>query len=164
MSATTTEVKKSPELKPHIVELSKKLAEVIKIDHKAGTAAIEADAYVKNMPEGVTKESTEAAEDYRKSFVAAGSHAFGMAAVEAMKKDKTSERYVLEAPMTGRDSVTFSLDRSKTSHNPREPEKEIVKAGYVSASMDLQSGKNGGQFKAVRVLVSEYAAKHIAGK
>lgn len=158
-----TEIKKPVvELKPEVVALSKIIHKAITVDGKAGTASISDGVYVANLPEGITEETVKTVSDFNTTFVAAGAYAFGQASLEAMKGSKTADRISLDIGFTGKDKVSYTIDRVKKSHNPQDPSVEITRYGAVSASLEMRAGKNGGQFKAVRTVINELALAALA--
>lgn len=157
----TTEVKK-PALHDDVATLSEKLYAGIKVDAKAATATAADNLYKDNLPTGVTMEAVKAVSDYNTSFVAAGAHAFGKAAVEAMKDHKKLEKVSLDIPMGVKDNVSYTVDRVKEVPNRFGNGETLIKHGVISTSYEVRAGKNGGQLKAARTLIGEMAAAAIA--
>lgn len=161
---SATEAKKGTEIKPEIIALSKIIEKEVSIDAKSGAATVAPDTYAKTLPEGLTVEGRKAYSDHDTAFAAAAAHVVGNAGVDAFKKTKGLDRVTAEFDLSGKDKFTVTVDRSKTSHNPQDPGKEIVKYGVISGSLEQRAGRNSGQFKAVRTAVADRAAELIAGK
>ncbi len=150
-----SEVKK-PTLTDSVLELSKKLAAGLSIDKDTGAGTATADLYNTTLPEGLTKDIVKAVSEHNTNFVAAGAHAFGMMAVDAMAKNKKLENASVTIPMGHRDSVTHNLARSKTFINQMSENKdEVTHYGKMTSTLEVRAGKNGGQLKAARALVAE---------
>lgn len=158
-----SEAKKSS-VNEEVLALSTVIKSGITIDAKAGTAKAADGIYEKNLTEGLSMEIVKAVSDYNTTFVAAGAHAFGEAAVESMKGHKSLDKLTVDIPMGHKDSVTYTVDRSKTMPNrfSDKPDDTITKHGVVSTTYDVRAGKNGGQLKAARSHVGELAAKLLA--
>lgn len=157
----TDQIKK-PALHDDVLELSTRLAKGIKVDSKAATAVAAEDMYKDNLPTGVTMEVVKAVSDYNTTFVAAGAHAFGQVAVDAMKANKKMDRISVDIPMGVKDNVSYTVDRLKEIPNRFGNGETIVKHGVVTTSYEVRAGKNGGQLKAVRNLISELAAEALS--
>lgn len=154
---------KTPEVKQEIVELSEKLAKGITINGKEGTATADKDLYEKNLPEGLAMDTVRSVRDYNTTFVAAGAHAFGTSAVEAMNKNKNLDNLNVEISMGDKDNVSYSIQRSKTTidHLHKKGE-EITKYGVLTTSMEVNAGKNSGQLKVARNQVGAMAIKMLS--
>lgn len=154
---------KTPEVKEEIATLSKAIGADIVIDAKAGTALAAADIYQKNLPDGLNMDVVDAVRDYNTAFVAAGAHAVGTAAVEAMTSNKKLDRISVDIGMGGKDSLGISVDRKKVTidqiHNKGA---EIVKYGVVTATLTNHAGKNSGQLKVARAQVGALALAALA--
>lgn len=157
----TDQVKKVT-LHDDVVALSTKLQSGIKVDAKAATVTVADDLYKNNLPTGVTMEAVKAVSDYNTTFVAAGAHAFGVAAVEAMKDNKKLDRLTTDIPMGVKDNVSYTVDRVKEVPNRFGNGETLIKHGVVTTSYEVRAGKNGGQLKAARTLIGELAASAIA--
>lgn len=157
----TDQIKK-PAVHEDILELSGRMAKGIKVDSKAATAVAAEDMYKDNLPTGVTMEVVKAVSEYNTNFVAAGAHAFGQAAVDAMKANKKMDRISVDIPMGMKDQVSYTVDRLKEIPNRFGNGETIVKHGVVTTSYEVRAGKNGGQLKAVRNMISEMAATALS--
>lgn len=154
---------KAPEVKKEILELSEKISSGITISAKEKTATAEKDIYEKNLPEGLSMDTVRSVRDYNTTFVAAGAHAFGNAAVAAMNKHKNLDSLNVDVSMGDKDSVSYSIQRSKTSvdhlHNKGQ---EITKYGVLTTSMEVNAGKNSGQLKVARAQVGALAMELLS--
>lgn len=118
----------------------------------------EGSLYEANLPEGLTPEIVNAVSDYNTTFVAAGAHACGKMAVEAMAKDKTVTEITGQIKMGKRDKVGYTIARSKEYENRLAGDGvKTEKFGVVTTSYEVQGGTNKGQLKAVRNLIGELA-------
>lgn len=157
-----TETKKIS-LHDDVAALSTKISEGIKIDAKAATATAGESLYKDNLPEGLTMETVKSVSDYNTTFVAAGAHAFGEAAVAAMKGSKNLDRISVDIPMGVKDHVSYTVDRIKEVANRfGTGDATIIKHGVVTTSYEVRAGKNSGQLKAARQLIGELAASALA--
>lgn len=159
-----TEAKK-PELHADVAALSTKITAGITMDSKAGTASANADLYKDNLPADLTMEAVKAVSDYNTTFVAAGAHAFGKLAVDAMKSNKKLDKVAVDIPMGVKDKVSYTVERSKEVSNPFDKDaKPTTKYGDIKTTYEVKAGKNGGQLKTARQLIGEYAAAAIGAK
>jgi hypothetical protein len=150
------------EIKDTITGLAKQLKVAIKIDPKTGTATIEEGAFVKHLPEGLTEDHVKKLGQYTTDVVAAGALAFGELAIDVMKKHKDLPRCELEVPITGKDTIGFTFDRSyETNAAPGSPEK-VTKYGRVRAEVNHYAAGNVGEFKKVKNHLAELAMKAMA--
>lgn len=153
-------------LKQEVLDLSKKIAEGITLDKKTGHGEAADGLYESNLPEGLTVEAVKAVSDYNTTFVAAGTHAFGTLAVEAMKGSKSLTEATVQIKMFGKDTLGVSVQRSKDYNNSLAKEgepKTITKHGVITTTYDVVAGNNRGQLKAARneiaALASEFLSK-----
>lgn len=153
-------------IKQEVLDLSKKIAEGITLDTKTGHAEAADGIYEANLPEGLTTETVKAVGDYNTTFVAAGTHAFGTLAVEAMKSTKSLNEATVQIKMHGKDTLGVSVQRSKEYNNALAKEgepKTVTKHGVITTTYDVVAGNNRGQLKAARneiaALASEYLSK-----
>ena len=107
--------------------------------------------------EGLTEDDFQKTNDYRTTFVAASTHAFGELAVDAMKGNKKLERATCDLALDGKDTLLIAVDRHKTYPNHLGDGKPTEKYGVVSTSMDVYAGKNAGQLKKARQSIAELA-------
>lgn len=159
MSATD----KTPSVKDEIAVLSKAIADDLTVDAKASTMAAAEDIYSKNLPEGLSMTVVDQVRDYNTAFVAAGAHAVGKIAVEAMTTHKKLDQLSVEIGMGGKDAVHYSVDRKKVTidqiHNKGA---EIVKYGVVTTGLTVGAGKNAGQLKVARAEIGALALAALA--
>jgi hypothetical protein len=155
MSDKATE--KTPVVKPEILAMSEKIQKDISIDAKAGTATAAADIYEKTLPESLTMETIRSVRDHNTAFVAAGAHAFGTMAINAMKGQKDCKELNITMGMGDRDKVSHHVARQKVFTDHMHGGAEIVKYGVVSTSLEVTAGKNSGQLKVVKAAIGAQA-------
>ena len=159
---TKEEVKNTPKLKDEILELSKSIEKGLKLDAKTGVITAEEGLYEKNLPEGLTMDNVKAVTEYNTNFVAASSHAVGKVSVDAMSSHKKLERTSVEIKMGVNDLFSATMDRSISYPNPQgDSGEKIVKYGVIKPDYDVRAGRNGGQLKVARRLISELAAEQL---
>lgn len=147
----------SKEFKPEVASLVTALTDKFSFDKTAGSVVVEKDAYTTTLPEGLTPEIVKHVSDHNTNFVAAGAKVFGDIALGAMAKDKKIDRLSLDIPLTGRDKVSFSFDRSVTSPNPAIPGESLTRYGVLRAKVDMVADNNAGQYKVARTQLKELA-------
>lgn len=161
---TTPETTKhTPTLTAEVLALSKKMQEKLAYD-KAATAVTESkegtSLYDENLPDGFTPPMVKTIKDYDATFIAAGLHAAGTLIAGAMAKDKKLERATAELRMGHKDSVSFTVDRSKTYSNHLVGDgQEVTKYGVATTVYDVRAGRNAGQLKAARLEIGELISK-----
>lgn len=160
---TVNAEKKQASFKPEVQELADKIAKGITIK-KTGESAIEENLYEAHLPEGMTMETVRDVRAYTSNFIAAGQHAFGVAAVDAMKKNDDLQKVTDTLGLGEKDTVTYTVERNRTfmdhmGANKDNP-KPILKHGVCSATVTM-AGTAGsvGQLKIARTHVGAYAAK-----
>jgi hypothetical protein len=154
-----SEVKK--ELKPEVLEMSKKLSSGFSVDKNSGAGTAEPDMYKANLPKELTMDVVKAVSDYNGVFIAGATHAFAELAVDAMKGTKLPSANVT-IPMGHKDALTVNVDREKHYVNHLGGGEQTTKYGVVSATYEVQVGKNKGQLKAVRSVIQELALDALA--
>jgi len=157
-----SEVKKQ-ELKSEVQALSDIIGSAISVNAKEGKASITEGIWEANLPEDVTPSIVKSLDNYTTTFVAAGLHAFGKASVDAMKGNKTLDSLSLSVPMIGKNSVDFTVERSKVTHSPKEPTVDILKYGVSTTTLTAHAdNRNAGQLKIARSMIAEYAMEHLS--
>lgn len=139
-------------IKPEIKQLSDSILKSLTVDNKEGTINASETVFKDNIPSDLTIETFEKVAEHNTNFVAASAHAFGSVALEMMKKNKTVDQVTTAFPMTGKDEVTHTLHKSKEfSVNGNT----TTVYGHVSTTLEQQTGKNVGSYKAVRNEIKE---------
>lgn len=149
------------ELTPELLALSEKMRKDILIDNE-GKPTVEKSIFEKNLPDGLDYSTVCQVRQYSSDFVAAGAHASGMNAIDAMAGNKKIEQVVVELPMCEKDRVTYSIDRKKTIVDHLHDKQEITKYGQVGVSVEIHGAKNAGQLKIARNLVGQMAMERLA--
>jgi hypothetical protein len=146
-----------------ILDLSSKVGKHFTID-KEGKAAINEHVYVDSAPEGITRESIAAHQEYRDNFVVAATHAAGLAANEVAKKHKGIDEVSFVFPLSGKD--TYNLEWQRTKEVPNGIGKDAgtkTVFGHTTRGITQTSTKGGsGQMKAVLFAISDNA-KELLG-
>ncbi len=147
---------------PEVKALSSKIQEMIKVDHKTGTTAVEADVWERTLPESLSKDQIKAVKEHEANFIAAGTDAVGQAAIAAMKEHSELQEVTATIDMYNKDQLGVTVAREKTYHNPQDKDGEpIVKTGVVSANFRNYAGRNVGDLKKVITSISEEAEKAL---
>ncbi len=146
-------------LKNETTELSKKIKDAVTVDVTAGeiTETTPGSIYEQTLPEGIDKKLVKAVNNHNATFVAASTLAVGELSVDAMKKEPALERVTGSIKMAN-DTVSLTVDRSKTYKDHFGENDEVVKYGVTRTNYEVRAGKNGGQLKAARVAINELAA------
>lgn len=149
-------------LKDETLALAAKLEEGFAIDKKTGVITETSDLYEINLPEALTMQAVKEVSDYNATFVAAGTVAFGRMAVDAMKGHKDLQAITGEFKMGVKDKLSMNIERSKeyTNHLSGNGEKTI-KFGVTTTTYEVRAGKNAGQLKAARAMISEMATSKL---
>lgn len=167
MATADTKTEKKSSVKIDTVDLSNKLSEAITLDKKSGVATIDPETYVKLLPAGLTKTNVEALRAYDSHILAAGAHALGKLSIPVMKKDANLDKTTLTIPMTGKDYIGISFDRSRqvpSRDENNQPNGTKTKFGAVSAEIVLYGAKTRGQLAAVKSELTEMAAAAFGDK
>jgi len=150
-------------LKPEVHELSCKLKGGMKLDKSTGLGEATSSLYEDNLPESLTPEILKEVSDYNTTFIAAGAHAFGELAVEAMSGNKKLERATIDIPMAGKDSIGYSVERHRSYPNHLGNGEPTEKFGIVTSNYQVQAGHNAGQLKKARLIIGELALEQLKG-
>ena len=119
------------------------------------------DAFNTNLPEGVTPEIVDKVVDYTTDFVAAGTKALGIAAVDALKGDKKLTEVAGEISMGAMGKLETVTERETTNTFDG---KETTSYGATRAKVTFQPGVNVGALKAVKKDIKALAAEVLAKK
>lgn len=129
------------------------------IEIKDGAATIAADAYVKSLPSDIPVETVKKLQEHNTMFWPAVTKAFGEAAIDAMKADKSIESLDLSVPMVGEDKWDINFKRSY-EHMDMATKEMKTSYGGLSASLTVQGARhNRGAMSAVK---SDLKAKAMA--
>jgi hypothetical protein len=118
------------------------------------------DIYEQCLPAELTMDTVTMVRKQDGDFIAATASAVGKFAVAAMVKDSTVGEYTTKVSMGNKDSVSHTVQRSKTitNHFAKEGEpKELTKMGVVTTSVEYQHARNIGDLKAVKKEIAELA-------
>jgi hypothetical protein len=151
------------EINENILDLSGKIDKHFTID-KTGKAEVDEHTYVDCAPEGITRESIVAHNEYRDSFVAAATHAAGLAANAAAKKHKAIDEVSFSFPLAGKDAYNLEWQRSKEVPNGIGADAGTKTVfGHTTRGVQQTATKgSSGQMKAVLAAISENA-KELLG-
>lgn len=149
------------DLNPELLALSEKMRKDILIDSD-GKPTVEKTIFEKNLPEGLDYDTVKQVRQYSSNFVAAGAHAAGVLAIDAMVGNKKIDQVIVELPMCEKDKVTYSIDRKKTIIDHLHDKQEITKYGQVGVTLEVHGAKNAGQLKIARNLIGQMAMEKLA--
>ena len=150
----------------NVVDLSKAISPAIKIEVADGmaTTTVEKDLYLKNLPEGLTKETIEKVQDYNSVYFAATAKAFGEAAIPVLKENKKIDSISADFPMIGKDNWAVNIDRSKEYPNPKGGEPTTT-FGAMSFKLETQAARGSrGVIKHIREEMAVAALAALGGK
>ena len=120
------------------------------IEIKDGAATIAADAYVKSLPSDIPLETVKKLQEHNTVFWPAVTKAFGEAAIDAMKADKSIESLDLSVPLVEGDKFDINFKRSY-EHMDMATKEMKTSYGGLSASLTVQSARhNRGAMSAVK--------------
>lgn len=148
----------TPAVKENVVAMAAIIEKEITLDSKSGQATSSDNVYEKTLPEDLTLDVAKRVGDHNATFVAAGAYAFGNMSVKAMAKTKSLESTGVTLKMAGKDSVDYTVDRTRSYRNPQDESAPIVKHGVISATLNTHVGSNTGSLKAARKAVEAAAA------
>lgn len=146
-------------IKPEVLELSEALEKELIIDTATGEGK-EEGLYLKHLPEGLTPEIDKAVDEYRTTFVAAGTHAFGKLAVNAMNDNSNLNSANVIFDIGHKNKLTVGVQRCAEFTKPGTDEK-VVRFGAVSAKYETHGATNAGELKKVRMDIAELASGMI---
>lgn len=145
-------------------EIADLIKKAIKVDKTGGTTGTEA-AYAELLTsKGLSIEGDEKYLEARTQFAAGAGLAFGESAAEVMKEHKDLERATAVFPLAGKDTFTYTFDRSTQvpAGAPKEGEAAQMKTKYgaLNIKADYHATKNVGEMAKVK---SDLADKALAG-
>ena len=141
-----------------VLALSKKISESVSVDKDTGVAEVKGDPYVENLPETLTTEIIREVEGYNKKFVAAGTHAIGQAALDAMKSNKKLEVVTGSISLGNKSNFEVNVKRSAEYNAGPGSSEKITKFGETTIKMNLDAGKaKSGDLARVREALQEAA-------
>jgi hypothetical protein len=146
-------------IKPETRELTDNIKNTTQIKSD-GTAIVDPETYVKNLPTGLTKEIVQDVRAYDTRFLAASALAVGELSEPVMKKHQALESVTAVFPMTGKDDMTVQYDRTRTKTTKDDAGNVTGTSttyGAVSVAMHLHGTKNAGDFKKVKNMLTESA-------
>lgn len=151
------------EINETVLGLSERLTKHFTVD-KEGKTTVNEHSFVDCAPEGITRETIAAHIEYRDNYVAAATHAAGLAANAAAKKHKAIEEVSAVFPLGGKDTYNFEWQRQKEVPNGigKEAGTKTV-FGHTTRGVTHTATKgSAGQMKAVLAAISENA-KELLG-
>lgn len=154
---------------PEISQGTKNLAEVFRHDIKdkfsaeKKTHTAEKKLFERVLPEDVTPEMMRSVFDALGEIYPAAQLALGEEAVKVMKKNSEVNQLVYSIPLTGRDRIDVTFDRSRTVPQRQEdgtmaPGKMF---GYSRVELNTFGTRNRGQITAVKEHLSALANKAL---
>ena len=163
MASKDTAKTASPQLKEHVLAMAEKIEKGLVIDKKTGVGTESTNLYETCLPEGLDMDQVKRVSEYNTDFVAAGTYAFGKIAVAAMKSSKGLDKATAEIPMGVKDTLSISVERTKeyTAQLGEKKGETIIKHGVTTTAYDVRAGKNGGQLKIARQMISELAMAQL---
>lgn len=164
MATKETEVKKQIKLSPEVVELSEKIKLGLSVERETGIGSEKTDTYYDNLPEGVTRETDKAVDDYRSLYVPAAVKAAGDLHVEALAGNKKLTQATTQVKVGAYNELSVVTDRSKVFTNSFGDGEKVTRYGNTTAVYDVKAGNNSGDLKKARKLIAEAAAASLGGK
>lgn len=143
------------ELKSAVSEMANRILADISVSD-SGLATIAADVYDKTLPDGLTPDIVKAVSDHNTNFVAAGTYAFGTAALDAMGKSTAFDKVEGVMPAGYKDTLGLVTHR-KLVTGPEDNQKTDY--GVTIATLNVRAGANGNQVKIAHHLLAEAAAE-----
>lgn len=145
-----------------VLALSKKIEAAVSLSDDGVIKEKDAGkVYEENLPAGVTVDLVQKVNDYDAEFVAAGAHAFGSIAINAMAENKNLKEVTGELKTVDKNKASYSIERSKEYTNHLQGGEKTVKYGVVTTSYEIRAGKNSGQLKAVKNELAELALSKL---
>lgn len=147
-----------------VLEMSKKVKAAMKYD--GGIFDLDKEFYANELPEGITMDTVKAMQKHDAIFMAGVGHAFGLASIEAMKKDKHLQETQLSTSV-GKDSLggVFRRTYEKSLGIPKDGEDRKTETAYGQLNMSYKkSGTAGsrGALKKVREDLNNIARDALA--
>lgn len=153
---------KQAQLNEQVLALSAKLEVGMDLDAKTGVGTEKGNLYNENLPADLTPEVVKSVTNYNTTFVAAGTHAFGKLAVEAMKGNSGLDVATMEIKMGDRDKLSVSTKRVETKTDHLHGGGEVTKYGVTTTGYEVRAGKNAGQLKVARSLIGDLATAALS--
>jgi hypothetical protein len=145
----------------NVLELSKKIDTAVTFSDGTIRETNPGDVYKQNLPAGLTIDLVQKVNDYDAEFVAAGAHAFGSIAINAMAEDKSLKHVTGELKTVDKNKASYSIERSKEYVNHLQGGEKTTKLGVTTVNYEIKPGKNSGQLKAVRNELAELALSKL---
>lgn len=142
-------------IKYQVRELADTIAKEIKIDKATGVATVGEDLYTRTLPEGIDADVITKIQEHNTAFAAAGLLALGEAAIPVMKKNKELAGAELSVPTVGKDSFSFTFDRSRQVPDGNGGTKESF--GTSGVKFNMYGAGSRGEGKKVKAELSEQA-------
>ena len=150
-------------LKPETQKIADAFAKSFKIGdvvEGTATASIDKDAYVDNLPEGITKEIVEKINEYDTSVASALANTLGLAAIPEIKKNKNLDRVTVTLPTVGKDSFSATFDRERqvpSRDENNKPNGTRPSYGVVNVEHTMYGTRNRAQLANVKKMLAEKA-------
>ena len=150
-------------LKPETQKIADEFAKSLKIGaavEGTATATIDENAYVANLPEGITKEIVEQLNDYDTSVASALACTLGNAAIPEIKKNKNLDHVILTLPTVGKDSFKATFDRERqvpSRDENNKPNGTRPTFGVVNVDHTMYGTRNRAQMASVKKMLGEKA-------
>ena len=144
-----------------VLALSKKIEEAVSLSDNVIKEKDAGKVYEENLPAGLTIDLVQKINEYDAEFVAAGAHAFGSIAINAMAENKNIKEITGELKTIDKNKASYSIERSKEYTNHLQGGEKTVKYGVVTTSYEIRAGKNSGQLKAVKNELAELALSKL---
>ena len=163
-----TETKTTVEVPADVLEFAKGARPHLKArlsdsDKTIGIIEVEDNAlYASSLPEGVTIAMAESIKKSDSLFAAGTVYGGGQEAIDFFKKHPEVQKVELTLPTVGKDSFSATFTREASFPNPQNPDQKTVKYCNVSAGFEVQSTRNIGDMKKVRLSLAEQAAAALA--
>ncbi len=140
-----------------VTDLADKIYKDLEV--KSGELSVKekADPYFNNLPETLTKDTVEAVHGYNEVFVAAGVHAAGRIAIEAMKKDKHTKIVSGQIGMVGKDYIAITAERDRSFPIPGKDGEVTTKPIHITQKLHVQGVRNVGNVSKVHDALTELA-------
>lgn len=150
-----------PSLKEETLKISKEIKANLTVDASGECSGDSQSVYEAHLPDGITMDTVKSVSSYNTTFCAAGTHAVGELAIEAMKKDKKLESVTAKLPFGSRDSLNLTFHRSRegVQNFGADKGKSVTQYGSSVVRVRTRAGNNSGQMAAARKLISDLATE-----
>ena len=149
------------EVKESVKEMSDKIIHGLNYESEGAIFRADKDVFKSCIPDGLSEKVIKSVNDFQTDFVAAGALAFGKAAIDKLKEDKSLDAVHGEIPMQGRNSAEYSMQRSKTYNNQLGGGEQVEKFGVLKPFYNVKTGKNVGDLAIIKKQLNEMAAKAL---